>query len=132
MASYGGDGSAARQMVSGPATGLMVGAIIGIVAQILGVIVTLAAPAMLGEQAQQMMATGPLAIALGVLGIVIGVVVIIGAQKMKNLQSWGFALTVSILSMIPYISPCCCIGLPIGIWAVVVLVKPEVKGAFTA
>jgi hypothetical protein len=34
--------------------------------------------------------------------------------------------------MIPCISPCCLLGLPIGIWALVVLLKPEVKAAFTA
>jgi hypothetical protein len=27
-------------------------------------------------------------------------------------------------------SICCLVGLPIGIWAVVVLSKPEVKGTF--
>jgi hypothetical protein len=28
------------------------------------------------------------------------------------------------------VSPCCFIGLPIGIWALIVLAKPEVKAAF--
>ena len=32
--------------------------------------------------------------------------------------------------MVPCISPCCLVGLPIGIWALVVLNKPEVKGSF--
>ena len=36
----------------------------------------------------------------------------------------------SILAMIPCLSPCCLIGLPIGIWALVILMKPEVKAAF--
>ncbi len=48
------------------------------------------------------------------------------------LQSYGFAMTASIIAMIPCISPCCLLGLPFGIWALVVLSKPEVKSAFTA
>jgi hypothetical protein len=32
--------------------------------------------------------------------------------------------------MIPYISPCCCLGLPIGIWALVVLNNEQVKSSF--
>ncbi len=33
-------------------------------------------------------------------------------------------------AMIPCVSPCCLLGLPLGIWALIVLVKPEVKAAF--
>jgi hypothetical protein len=49
---------------------------------------------------------------------------------MKNLQSYGLAMTASIVAMIPCISPCCILGLPFGIWALVILNRPEVKAAF--
>jgi hypothetical protein len=39
-------------------------------------------------------------------------------------------MAASIIAMIPCVSPCCLLGLPIGIWALVVLMKPEVKSAF--
>jgi hypothetical protein len=39
-------------------------------------------------------------------------------------------MTASILALAPCISPCCLVGLPIGIWALVVLSKPEVKSSF--
>lgn len=39
-------------------------------------------------------------------------------------------MAVSILSMVPCVSPCCLLGLPVGIWALVVLNTPEVKQAF--
>jgi hypothetical protein len=58
------------------------------------------------------------------------VVVFMGASKMKNLQSYGFAMAATVIAMIPCIGPCCILGLPIGIWALVILLKPEVKGAF--
>lgn len=55
----------------------------------------------------------------------------LGALKMKNLQSYGLANTGAILSLIPCCGPCVCLGIPLGIWALVVLRKPEVRAAFT-
>jgi hypothetical protein len=49
---------------------------------------------------------------------------------MKNLTRHGLALAAAIVAMVPCVSPCCWLGLPIGIWAVVVLSKPEVKSHF--
>ena len=54
----------------------------------------------------------------------------LGGLKMKSLESYSLVMTVSVIAMIPCFSPCCLIGLPIGIWALVVLSKPEVKSAF--
>ncbi len=65
-----------------------------------------------------------------IVGSLIGIVIALGAVKMKNLQSYGLAMTASILAMIPCVSPCCLLGLPFGIWALVVLGRPEVKSAF--
>ena len=48
---------------------------------------------------------------------------------MKTLKSYPLALTGSIVAMLPC-SCCCVIGLPIGVWAVIVLLKPAVKLAF--
>ena len=63
------------------------------------------------------------------LGIATGVLIILGALKMKNLQSYGLAMTASILAMLPC-TYAFLIGIPMGIWALVVLTKPEVKAAF--
>jgi ABC-type proline/glycine betaine transport system permease subunit len=56
--------------------------------------------------------------------------IIFAALKMKELRQWELSLAASIVAMIPCISPCCILGLPIGIWALVVLLRPEVKEAF--
>ena len=72
---------------------------------------------------------GPLGVILALVGVVVGVIIILGALKMKNLQAYGLSMTSSILAMVPCLS-CCVIGLPIGIWALVVLNNPEVKAAF--
>jgi hypothetical protein len=49
---------------------------------------------------------------------------------MQKLSSYGLSLTTAIVVLIPCFSPCCLLGLPIGIWALVVLNKPEVKSQF--
>src|SRR5437764_8175391 len=120
-----GGGSSARQQVSGPATALIVTAILGLVVQGLLLILRLAgvgmyaAGAQLGQE-QQMVALmqGTGAIVGSIVGIAIGILILLGAQKMKNLESYGLAMTASILAMIPCISPCCLLGLPFGIWAI--------------
>jgi hypothetical protein len=74
---------------------------------------------------------GVLGIVQDVIGAVVGVVVFIGASRMQSLQNHQFAFTASILAMLPCISPCCLLGLPFGIWALVTLNKPEVKAQFS-
>lgn len=55
-----------------------------------------------------------------------------GGLKMKELRAYPLALTAAIITLIPCLGPntCCCIAIPVGIWALVVLMRPEVKGAF--
>jgi hypothetical protein len=48
---------------------------------------------------------------------------------MKRLENYGFALTGAIVAMVPC-SGCCLLGLPFGIWALVVLSDSSVKEAF--
>jgi hypothetical protein len=60
----------------------------------------------------------------------VGAAILFGALKMMRLQSYGWAMAAAILAVIPCLSPCCCLGIPFGIWALVVLSKPEVKAAF--
>jgi hypothetical protein len=58
-------------------------------------------------------------------------IMLVGAIKMIKLRSRGLAMTAAILAIIPCLESCCCVlGIPFGIWALVVLNKPEVKDAF--
>jgi hypothetical protein len=67
-------------------------------------------------------------------GIVASVFVIFASVRMLQLRSWGVAMTGSIVAttcLIPWICCCCVpIGLPFGIYAIVVLQDPGVKAAF--
>ena len=54
-----------------------------------------------------------------------------GGWQMKSMRQWTLAVVASVVTMLPCLGPCCGLGLPVGIWALVVLLKPEVKAAFT-
>jgi len=125
------------EQVSGPAIGLIVTAIFGFVANALGAVWSV-----VGTRLQQMppgmdpelqriiqSMSGALGIVSCIVGIILSFVVLYGALQMKRLRSYGWAMTSSILALVPCTSPCCLLGLPIGIWALVVLLKPEVKAA---
>lgn len=55
--------------------------------------------------------------------------VLAGAVKMNKCQSYLWAVTAAILALLPW-SPAWVFGLPFGIWALVVLSKPEVMAIF--
>lgn len=125
----------AAQRVLGPATALIVTAILGLIVQVLGMIANLfsiAAGGMghNGQDAFPAMFGGGINVAFGAFGLVMGALILIGAMKMKNLESYSFAMSSAIIAMIPCISPCCLLGLPFGIWAIVVLNDNSVKAAF--
>ena len=66
-------------------------------------------------------------------GLLLSGLMLYGGLKMKDLQSYGLALTAAIIALVPClgVNGCCCIGMPVGAWALYVLTRPEVKGAFT-
>jgi hypothetical protein len=127
--------AAAIDRVSGPAIGLMAVAILGFFGQIAGMIYQVGFAARFASQQHMQLPwasamTPTISIISALIGIAVSGVILYGALKMRKLENHGMAMTSSILAMIPCVSPCCLIGLPIGIWALVVLTKPEVKNAF--
>jgi hypothetical protein len=56
-------------------------------------------------------------------------VIIAGALQMRQLKSYPLAMASAIVSLLPC-SSCCCVLLPVGIWALVTINKPEVKAEF--
>ena len=55
-----------------------------------------------------------------------------GAWEMRNVKSYGLSMAAAIASCIPCVSVCCPLGIPFGIWALVLLMKPEIKAGFDA
>jgi uncharacterized protein YggT (Ycf19 family) len=144
------DGRAtALQLVKGPAIGLMVTAILNIVLALWSLIRVIFLPwnpqhfnsemqqlnnPQLQEFMQRLFHTmnGPIGMANILFELAISVLILVGAVKMQSLRSYGFAFAAAVLSVVPCLTPCCgyVIGLAFGIWALVVLNKPEVKSHF--
>ena len=131
--------SRASELVTGPAIGLMVTGTLEILFAASQIVRLL-----LGGSRHMTQSTGNpemdkmIGMMMGPVGLLItgiclltGVLILFGGIKMKKLESYGLVMAASILGMIPcFSSGCCLLGLPIGIWALVVLSKPEVKSAF--
>lgn len=126
----------AVQKVTAPAIGLLITAILGMLGDIAGLALNILGagfatvlPADEGGGVGGIM-SGTMGIVTEAIGLVTGIVILLGALKMKRLESHGFAMAAAILAALPCISPCCLLGMPIGIWAIMVLLDPGVKAAF--
>ncbi|MDB6020507.1 MAG: hypothetical protein JWQ04_364 [Pedosphaera sp.] len=133
--------------ISGPAIGLMILSILTACYAFLGIILNLTGVSgarfnrfhefNLGNQNEQFqkmmeMSSGVVGVVFSLINLGVAIFIIFAALKMKNLENHAMAMVASILAIVPCITPCpcCCIGIPIGIWALIVLNKPEVKAYF--
>ncbi|MEY2805607.1 MAG: hypothetical protein ACK57N_07360 [Planctomycetia bacterium] len=140
------DRAAALEKVKLPAVGLIVVGALGAASALLG-----AVQGATNEQVDQLrqafdqagidpgttenlvsaLAGGNLVMSL--LALAISALVLWSGLQMRQLKGRGLAIAGAILAMIPCFTGCCCvIGLPVGIWALVVLMNAEVKAAFDA
>jgi predicted Zn finger-like uncharacterized protein len=71
-----------------------------------------------------------LALVLQAIIVLVGLLTVSGALRMLQLRNYGLALTASILAMLNFGNCCCVLGIPFGIWALIVLLRPEVRAAF--
>lgn len=122
--------------VRAPATALLVVGILLVVLALLSIVMNLAGfrqtPKFGNPQIDQYIQamSGTPGTVMALVEVLIGGLVVFAALKFKRLESYGLVVAGTVLSMLPCTSSCCCIGLPIGIWILVVLMKPEVKSAF--
>jgi len=136
----GGSNASALQAVKGPAIALIVMASLGIAVYLLSALAHIVRGQAMNPQlanlppqaqAYMRMMVGPLGTLIDLVAVALNGVVLLGATKMMRLQSYGLAMVACILAMLPVASCCCLIGLPFGIWGLIVLNKPEVKSQFT-
>src|SRR5262245_22681328 len=66
----------------------------------------------------------------GIVALLSGIIIFIGGSKMKDLKSYGWAMTGSILCIFPGLC-CVCLVLIPGIWGLIVLFNADVKYAFS-
>jgi hypothetical protein len=129
----------AEQAIKGPAIALMVTAGLGIAISLLGLAMAVAGantpPPMPGLDPEFVhyftkFAYGPVGIGSKILSLAVSIFLLYGALQMQKLNRHGLAMATAIIAMIPCFNACCVLGLPFGIWALVVLSKPEVKSQF--
>ena len=65
-----------------------------------------------------------------VFGLLTRILQIVGAISLFRVRGYSLAMTAAICAVLPCDLYCCLGSLPFGIWALIVLNKPEVKAAF--
>ena len=124
------------QEVSGPAVGLLITAVLGGFFAFLGLFGNLlgfSLGTMMAEGSQEEFAhwlSGGFGIISSALGLLVAGFLVYASLEMKKLSQYGLAVAASVVAMVPCVSPCCIIGLPVGIWSLVTLTKPHIKEAF--
>jgi len=129
------DPAAAQAMLKGPAIFMMVLAIFSLILVPLSILYQFTQ----GQDAYSdlppelrdflLQSSGVDAVVSNGLSFIANILILIGALKMRKCQSYGLAMTASILCILCDWG-CCCLGIGAGIWAIVVLSKPEVKAVF--
>lgn len=72
----------------------------------------------------------PLTVFSILFGVAFNAIILMGGLKLRRLQSFGVVIAAAILSILPCNCPACCVGIPIGIWVLVVMNSSEVRPYF--
>jgi len=134
------DQSTARQLIRGPAIFILVLAILNL----LWVPLSFALSSLVDQMVQSLGAASTpdetmeqfrktvlyFSLPLKILGATLALITLVGSIQMLKLRSYGLAMATAIIMLIPCGSCCCFLNIGAGIWALVVLSKPEVKAAF--
>lgn len=122
-----------------PAIGLIVLGILGLLAGVFGLLQGALDPQKLidagmpEEDAQKLVAmwSGPMVKVTSLVGILTCAFIAWAGFQMLKLESWTACVVANILVMVPCFTSCCCVlGVPLGIWGLVLLFNADVKRAF--
>jgi hypothetical protein len=69
-------------------------------------------------------------LAIGAVKLALDLLTVYAGWQMRQVRNWNLCLAGSIAAMLPC-SVCCILGLPMGIWALIVLIDNDVKQAFS-
>jgi hypothetical protein len=127
----------ANRLVTPPAVCLLITGILGVLANCVRAVVVLAGGGQppgadvpdFMRKAMEMVTPEMVLISSLVFGSV-SLLIVLGAIQMLRRRMYGLAIASSVLAMINIECLCCAFGLPIGIWSLAVLLKPEVRSVF--
>lgn len=86
---------------------------------------------LLKKEQQNLRLDKPMNYFWAVLGIALNIAMLLGGLQLKGVSGYGLAMAGTVASLIP-IHGCCCFSIPVGVWALIVLLNPTVKAAFAA
>ncbi|MFO0796145.1 MAG: hypothetical protein U0804_01645 [Gemmataceae bacterium] len=66
----------------------------------------------------------------GLCGVVTGTVMVVGARNLTRFQGIGWVKAAAVVGMLPVVTGCCLLGVPVGVWTLRVLKRPEVRERF--
>ncbi len=85
----------------------------------------------MGGGAEMPVISPPFLIGVCIFGALANAFNLFAAIQMVRVRTWGLAFAGCIVAAIPLTtSACCVLTLPFSIWAMVVLLKPEIRDAF--
>ncbi len=123
--------------VRGPAIFMLILSVLGLCGSLLGAaaaLFQLSLPGLMHMPQREAHLEGLLALCFSLpancLGCLASVVSLLGALQMLKLKSYGLAMTAAILMLLPCGQCCCLLNIAAGVWALVVLSRPEVRTAF--
>jgi len=117
--------------VSAPAIGLIVAGGLSALVTLawLAIVGLVGAAAFLDPDAAGAIGGFGATLAFGVVKLALDAFTIYAGWQMRQLRGWTVSMAGAIVAMLPC-SVCCILGLPIGIWAVMVLLDNDIKRAF--
>ncbi|MCC7372304.1 MAG: hypothetical protein IT306_28070 [Chloroflexi bacterium] len=119
------------QPVSAPAIGLLVAGGLSLAGTVVWLIVLLSASTLIfvSEDSKDALFGVGLWVVLALLRVVLDGVTIYGGLQMRSLRNWNWSMAGAVAACIPC-TFCCVVSLPLGVWALVVLLKDETKALF--
>lgn len=86
------------------------------------------------EEAERMgyVASTVITYGISLLSLLLAPLIIYGAAQMMHGKKYKMARVAAILAMNPFTSCCFLVSTPMGIWAMILLGKPEIKAVFTS
>jgi hypothetical protein len=130
-----------EEKVQYPAIGLMVVGGIGVLFALLRLALSAMSMGISGLASSQSgggpdmminMLSGGVGLLFAGLGLVVAAAIVYGGMKMYRFENYTLAMTAAVLACIPCVDGCCCVAVPIGIWALVTLTDQAVKDSFTS
>ncbi len=117
-----------RRRLKVPAIGLLVAGIVNLVATLAVVLIPVFA-GVWGIDAEGLKEVSFLSLVIALFSLVSGIVLLLGASRMFDLQSWPVTVVAAVVAIVP-----CAVGFvisfPFGIWALIVLLRRDVRIAF--